>query len=133
MSDRIFVNTPDREIGNLASKVDSALRRLDQPALGKPTSIKMVDYAAKFGEVVLCDPTNAAFKVFLPPLMAAHIGKYLTLKVYADSSNTITIMPARPNLIDQATSLDIAGAWLSVIIMAITSNDYAIIASGRVP
>jgi hypothetical protein len=67
------------------------------PTLGKPTTVVNEKHNAKAGEIVLVDPTLAAFTVVLPRITPQNLGQYVIVKEVGGSANTITVLPGDAN------------------------------------
>jgi hypothetical protein len=79
--------------------------------IGAPTPVVSDTHRAKAGELVLVDPTKAAFTVWLPKISRDVLGQFVRVKNASDSANEVTIQPADVSAtIDGQTSVILSKA-----------------------
>ncbi len=126
------MTAPNRVYGGVDPKDDAALRRtlrqmakiLDGQPKTYPTPVKIADYGASPGELVLCDPTAAGFTVTLPPA-ASVTGQTVQVKNDSDSTNVITVLPSGTDTVESG-SASISSARTSLLFIAADSTRWII-------
>jgi hypothetical protein len=102
----------DETVRQLQDSTDAAFLDIDtERPWGTLTDVQTSTYHAKFGEVVLCDPTSGAFTVYLPSPTAQDAGKRVTVKNYSTSTNHITVKDNSGATIDKLSSIFLAIAY----------------------
>lgn len=106
--------------------VDDQLAGFDAgPAGGLiPTTVTTTSHAATAGELVLCDPSAAAFVVTLPAGAAA--GDVVGVKRVDDGGNPVIVQPAAGSSIDGDTELRLAGPRTAARLVADTDGGWRI-------
>jgi hypothetical protein len=93
---------------------------------GSPTQVVNSRYHAKPSELVLCNPSKAAFTVSLPGINSDTLGQYVLVKNDSDSTNKITVTPSGADEdIDNASSVYINKARGFVLLHAVTETRWA--------
>lgn len=103
----------DEVARQLQDSTDSAMRDIDtERPWGTPTTdVKTSTYHASFGEIVLCDPSDGAFTVYLPAAEAQDEGRVVVVKNLSSSTNHITVQGKGGATIDSADSRYLSIAW----------------------
>ena len=91
---------------------------------GTLTAVKTATYHAKFGDVVLCDPTGGAFTVYLPAATSKDAGKRVTVKNYSTSTSHITVQDKGSATVDKFTSIYLAVAWQCRTFVCRNANEW---------
>lgn len=89
-----------------------------------PTGVQTTAYTARTGDLVLCDPTAAAFTVTLPAAAAA--GAVVGVKRTDTSEHPVIIAAPTGGLIDGETTMRLAGARTATRLVARTGNNWAV-------
>lgn len=105
-----------RAIAEMERNTAAAVRQAEVQKLDNfsATSVKRDDYAAKLGELVLCDPTAGAFTVTLPRLSRADAGRHVAVKNTTSSTNVITVRASAGQQVDKVDGYGINGSYDSV-------------------
>ena len=103
----------DETLRQVQDATDKAFYEIDtERPWGTPTSdVKTSTYHAKFGEIVLCDPTSAAFTVYLPTATSEDAGRQVTVKNYSASTNHITVQDKGSATVDMLDSIFLGLAY----------------------
>jgi hypothetical protein len=119
---RVFSNSPDT-VEQTDAMAQYAANQAADPGqfFGVPTDVKRAAYSARVGELVICDPTNAAFPVYLPSPV---IGGAVLVKNHSASSNTITVLATNGATVDQGPSVAISVPRLCIPIVAISRDEW---------
>jgi hypothetical protein len=116
------VRVEDRGVTQLQDSILEWIVRqcaADQAPLGTPTTIKHEDYAARVGEVVLCNPPAAGMTVSLPSTSAR--GAMVVVKEAASSWNPITVRPGSAGVtIDGQSSITSTASYAVRRFMVLT-------------
>lgn len=102
-----FERNTARAVGEVASGKVGTL---------KPTHTVTGDYQARWGEIILCDPSGGAFQVFLPRADKSHAGQRIIIKNSSGSANTITVLAGSSTKIDNGATLVIAAVRATMIV-----------------
>ena len=100
---------------NIAQQDERArsARELDLVHRWKVTTTKTNDYQANVGEMVVCDPTDAGFIVYLP--LGGRGGDNVAVHNGSASVNTITITPLGGWTVIGAASYPAVGARVTLV------------------
>ncbi len=126
-----FGDEPNREMESLERSVATKMRQDNLNAFGPfvVTTLKTATYPAKPWEFVRCNPTSAAFTVFLPDANAKDSGTIIVVNDSA-SSNAITVQPLNTTCtVNGTTSASIALARGSLTLQPDAASNNWIVAS----
>lgn len=113
-----------RAIAELETHTERGVRELESKKSDafSATPPKTADYAAKIGELVLCDPSKAAFTVTLPRLRPADAGRHVAVKNVTVSLNVITVLASAGQSVDNVDGYAINGPYDAVWLVADGAN-----------
>lgn len=125
-------------LGDEAMAVQEAMRsHLELMAqlvltIGLPTAVKNENYVARAGDLVLVDPTQGAFTVYLPGINRFNLGQFVQIKEVGGSQNSVTVRPADADAtIDGEASIVMDNARGCVTLQALTPTLWGVMA-GRI-
>jgi hypothetical protein len=109
-------------------RLDSLLQR---PFIGLPTKVVTARFWASWGDVVLCDPTAAAFTVILPRPDRTKIGAVVGIKNHSASTNTITVAcSTAEETVDGAATVTITTARQMVVYLYVGDDEWIVAGTG---
>jgi hypothetical protein len=109
------ITTGDVQLDQIQGSTRDAVNDVDtSKPFGTPTTIVSANYTAKFGEIVLCDPTKGQITISLPKSSKKDIGKHVIVKNLSASVNRIYIKD-NSGVVDLQTSVYMAGGYESQI------------------
>lgn len=116
MSKANFVSIPnltDEILNRMQAKIATAFSNLDTPVALVITTVTTDYLVSADDDVVLCDPSQAAFRVALPAI--GKLTKPVSLRTIGASANTVTASAPTPTTIDGAASLTLTKAPVRLV------------------
>ena len=96
---------------------------------GVPSENKTGNATAEMGALTLCDPTRAAFTIWLPTIEPGDIGGFVAIKNNSASANQITVQAKGDTTIDGITSIGLVAPRQGLIAVAVSKTEWAIVSA----
>ncbi len=130
---RYDATNPQRSFTALEGSVQTALRSVSDALLTlEPTELKTGTYTARPRDLVLADPTSAAFEVIIPDPVPG--GPWVMVKKVSSSTNAVTLRPLSSSVtIDGSSTLALPEGYDQALLVPVSSTLWGVMAQPTAP